>query len=103
MKKQTYDLIVVGLGISGLYLSYMASQVSLKVLALDKNPKSGAPLTGSYGYSRRYHPTQGHDLNAALLKWSELEAAYGKDKLLGPGPMLYMMKEIRGTYLPSIT
>ena len=99
--KKSYDLIVVGLGISGLYLSYLASQSSLRVLALDQNSSSAAPLTASNGYSRRYHPTQGHDLDAALEKWKQLELAYEKGILLQEGSMLYMMKEVRGDFLKT--
>ena len=71
-----FDLIVVGLGISGLWLSYLASSQNLRVLGLDKNTHSCSPTTASHGFTRRFHPTQGTDLDSALSMWDDLERKY---------------------------
>eukprot|EP00347_Sterkiella_histriomuscorum_P002754 403366932 len=106
--KHQYDLIVVGLGISGLWLSYLASSQNLKVLALDKNPQSCYLMTASNGLTRRYHPTQGADLEGSLSMFDQLQMKalqngfnrglefYRKQK------MTYVMDEIRGDYLKQI-
>ena len=55
--KNSCDLIVVGLGIAGLYISYLASKEGKKVIGFERNPTSGDDWTGSNGSSRRYHPS----------------------------------------------
>ena len=49
-----YDAIVVGLGVSGLMITYLLSKEGKSVLAFDKESHSGTIMTGSYGQTRGY-------------------------------------------------
>ncbi|CDW91297.1 UNKNOWN [Stylonychia lemnae] len=73
----------------------------MKVLGVDQNPTSCYNMTASNGYTRRYHPTQGADLETALKMWDQLSEKTGV-KLYERQKMSYILEEIRGEYLKSI-
>lgn len=43
---------------------------------MEKNGHSCSPTTASHGFTRRFHPSPGTDLDAALAMWDELERKY---------------------------
>jgi len=55
IEETSFDLIVVGLGISGLCIAFEASLKGYKVLGLEKNRISGDFLTATHGGTRNWN------------------------------------------------
>ena len=86
------DLIVVGLGWSGLGVAYYWATQGLKVIGFEKNGRSGELGTASSGETRIWRITHANDeknkmMTEALKMWRDVEQATGV-KLLESYPIL---------------
>ena len=97
-KPEEYDLIVVGLGPMGLSTCYHASKQGLKVLGLEKFPKSGHPGTSSVGYTRLWRLSHSRNSHTKLQKhalklWDEIEKETGRKIVEKSGYLDFGCKE----------
>ena len=84
------DVIVIGLGCSGLSATYHLSKNGYKVIGLERLANSGAMGSGSFGTTRIWRYIDFEDkytrmMEQAMKTWREVEAATNQTLLVKKG------------------
>ena len=87
----SYDLVVIGGGVMGLFTGYHAARQGSRVAVLERG-RVGDPVTASFGRTRTYRrdylePTYARLADEAIGLWAEFGAQTGTDVLVACGCM----------------